>query len=217
MTQKNRHLRTMAQFCRAISSQLRHMSTVGKKLLSSNISSTRPYNMANFGPLTVEIGSGVWGTRANFNGFRVLASFLQRRRSPEANQTLHDVWQSPGLVYSIYIFGGSCPLTEFCQVQNSLCVQILRSSALAALLHGTGAVGVSQTLRHGRRNGIMEPSLVIIFNTYIPRVAIKYTLDIGHILVLYMYSFWLDFVKSMHNYSQNAGAKQFDNTDVISQ
>jgi len=42
-------------------------------------------------PVTAEIGSGVWGTPANFNGFRVLASSLQRRRSPEANQTLHDV------------------------------------------------------------------------------------------------------------------------------
>jgi len=28
---KNRHLRTIAQFCRAISSQLRHVSTIGKK------------------------------------------------------------------------------------------------------------------------------------------------------------------------------------------
>jgi len=40
----------------------------------------------------------VWGTPANFNGFRVLASLLQRRRSTEANQTLHDVWPSPGLL-----------------------------------------------------------------------------------------------------------------------
>jgi len=28
--------------------------------------------MVNFGSLTAEIGSGVWGTPANFNGFRVL-------------------------------------------------------------------------------------------------------------------------------------------------
>jgi len=37
-----------------------------KKLvkLSSNISSTCPHNMANFGPLAAEIGSGVWGTPA---------------------------------------------------------------------------------------------------------------------------------------------------------
>jgi len=46
--------------------------------------------MMNFGPLTAEIGSGVWDTPSNFNGFRVLASLLQRRRSPEAN--LHTKW-----------------------------------------------------------------------------------------------------------------------------
>jgi len=34
-------------------------------------------------------------------------------------------------------------------VQNSLCVQTLRSPVLAALLHGTRVVGVSQTLRRG--------------------------------------------------------------------
>ena len=43
--------------------------------------------------------------------------------------------------YTVYIFGGSCPLTEFRHVQNSLCVQALRSPTLAALLHGTPAAG----------------------------------------------------------------------------
>ena len=90
-------------------------------------SSICTHNTANFGPLTAEIGSGVWGTPANFNGFRVLASLVQRRRSPEANQTLHGVWPSPGLLHYVYIFGGSCPLTEFRHVQNSLCIQVLRS------------------------------------------------------------------------------------------
>jgi len=48
-------------------------------LLNSNISRTRSHNMVNFGPLTaeIEIRSGVWGTPANFNGFRVLAALLQ--------------------------------------------------------------------------------------------------------------------------------------------
>ena len=32
--------------------------------------------MANFGPLVAEIGSGVCGTPANFNGFRILAALL---------------------------------------------------------------------------------------------------------------------------------------------
>ena len=70
---KNRHLGTIPQICRAISSQLRHISIIGKNLLSSNISSTSPHNMVNFGPLAAEIVSLVWGTPGNFNGFRFLA------------------------------------------------------------------------------------------------------------------------------------------------
>jgi len=114
-----------------------------KNLLNSNVSSTCPHNMVNFGPLAAKIGSLVWGTPANFNGFRVLALLLQQHRSTEGNQTLHVVWPSPGLVHYIFIFGGSCPLTEFCQVQCSLCVEALHSPILAALLHGTRVVGVS--------------------------------------------------------------------------
>jgi len=48
-----------------------------KNLLNSNISYTCPDNMVNFGPLAAEIGLPVWGTPANFNGFRVLAVLLQ--------------------------------------------------------------------------------------------------------------------------------------------
>jgi len=84
-----------------------------KNLLNSNISSTCSHNMANFGPLTAEIGSGVWGTPANFNGFRILPLLLQHRHSLEANQTLHDVWSSPGQVHYIYIFGDCCPWRNF--------------------------------------------------------------------------------------------------------
>jgi len=74
---KNRHLRTIPQLCRAISSQLRHIWTIGKKnLLSRNISPTCPYNMVNFGLLAAEIVSLVWGIPANFNRFRILAALL---------------------------------------------------------------------------------------------------------------------------------------------
>jgi len=59
--------------------------------------------------LVADIFWQVWGTAANFIGFRVLASLLQRRRSPEANQTLHNVWPSPGLVHYTYTVGGCCP------------------------------------------------------------------------------------------------------------
>jgi len=73
---KNRHLGTIPQLCRAISSQLRHVSTIGKKLLSSNMSPTCPHNMVNFGPLAAEILSLVLGTPGNFNAFRVLTALL---------------------------------------------------------------------------------------------------------------------------------------------
>ena len=76
----------------------------------------------------------------NFNGFCVLASLLQQRHWPEANQTLHT---------NIYFFGDSCLLTQFCSVHNSRCVRVFRS-ILAALLHCIRAVGISQTLWYDR-------------------------------------------------------------------
>jgi len=85
---KNRHLGTIAQICLAISSQLRHVSKIGKKMLSSNISSTRSRNMVNFGLLAAEIGPVVWGTPANFNGFRVLAALLHGTVVVGVSQTL---------------------------------------------------------------------------------------------------------------------------------
>jgi len=69
------HLGTIAQLCQAISLQLRHVLTIGKKnLLNSNVSPTCPHNMVNFGQLAAEIFWRVWDTRANFNGFRVLSA-----------------------------------------------------------------------------------------------------------------------------------------------
>jgi len=69
---KNRHLGTIAQLCRAICSQLWQLSTIGKQLVKQQYL----LHMVNFGSLTAEICSGVWGTPANFNGFRVLATLL---------------------------------------------------------------------------------------------------------------------------------------------
>jgi len=70
-----------------------------KNLLNIDIFSRCLHDMVNFSLLTAEIGWRVWGTPGNFNGFGVFASLLQRRRSVETNQTLHDVWPSPGLVH----------------------------------------------------------------------------------------------------------------------
>jgi len=125
---KNHHLGTIPQLCRAISLQLRHISTIGKKLVKQQYLLHMSLQYAE-----LRLTSG-WdrfislGIPPTFNGFRVLASLLQECCSTEASQTLHSVWPSPALVHYIYIFDGCCPVTEFCQVQNSLCIrQVLRS------------------------------------------------------------------------------------------
>jgi len=59
---KNRHLGTIAQLRRAISSQLRHVSTIGKKFVKQQylLLYRCPHNMVNFGPLAAEIDPVVW-------------------------------------------------------------------------------------------------------------------------------------------------------------
>jgi len=44
--------------------------------------------MVNFGPLAAEIGPVVWGTPANFNGFRVLAALVHGTPVVGVNQPL---------------------------------------------------------------------------------------------------------------------------------
>jgi len=112
-----------------LSSQLKHVLTIGKKLVKHQY---LLHVFTQYGELRLTNGwdrlAGL-GTPENFNVFRVLASLLQS--SPEANQTWHDAWPSPGLVHYINTFGISCFLTEFCHVQNSLSVH-LRAIALVS-------------------------------------------------------------------------------------
>jgi len=106
---KNRHLGTIAQLCRATSfSQPRHISTIGKKLLSSNMSSRCPHNMVNIGPLTAEIGPVFWGTPANFKGFRVLAALLHGSEVVSVSQT------APPMFSRVTITLGIGPHSSFC-------------------------------------------------------------------------------------------------------
>jgi len=44
--------------------------------------------MVNFGPLAAEIVSLVWGTPANFNGFRILAALLNDTLVVDVSKTL---------------------------------------------------------------------------------------------------------------------------------
>ena len=112
---KIRHLGTTAQICRAISSQLRHVSTIGKTHHS------KFQRVSRFGFVTA--ATSLNGSQPNFVRYLAVS------------------WAG-----TLYIhFRTSCPVTEFCQVQRSLYVQVLHSPILAALR--TLVVGVSQTLR----------------------------------------------------------------------
>jgi len=57
-----------------------------KNLLSSDMSSTCPHNIANIGPLAAEMDPVVWGTPTNFNGFCVLAALLHGIYSSSGHQ-----------------------------------------------------------------------------------------------------------------------------------
>jgi len=113
--------------------------------------------MVNFGPLTAEIRSAVWGTPANFNDFRVLALLLQRRRTLEANKTLHDLWPSPVLVHYIHFWGllppnGILPAAKF-TFRLSLVFSYIGS---VTAWHSSS--GHQPNFVRGTRNGITELS-----------------------------------------------------------
>ena len=112
-----------------------------KNLLDSNISPTS----SQYDELRPTSGWDWFvslGHPSKFQRFCVLASLQQRRRSTEANQTLH-VCLAIFCAGTLYIhFRGLLPHN------GTLCVQVLRSPILAVLLCSTRVVGVSQTLRH---------------------------------------------------------------------
>jgi len=94
---KNRHLSTIVQLCRAISSHLRHVLTIGKKLVKQQYLLHMSSQYVNFGPLA-EIDPVVWGTPANFNRFCVLAALLHNTPVLGVSQTLRR-W-TEGATYS---------------------------------------------------------------------------------------------------------------------
>ena len=112
---KNRHLGTITP---TVSLELRHVSTIGKILVKQwyilhmllQYGEPRPTNgWDRFGSL------GTWQISMDFASCLHYCSNVTHWRPTK----LH-VWSSPRLVHCIYIFQCSCPMTEFCQVQNSL-------------------------------------------------------------------------------------------------
>jgi len=134
----------MAQICHAVFLQLRHILTVGKNLLNSNISSTCSHNMVNFGPLAAEISSRVWGTLARFqrlSGLRfVTAPTSLNGNRPNFTRCLAISWGGTLYIHFRELLSHNriLPGAKF-----TLCP--FHSRMLAALLHSTGVVDVRQT------------------------------------------------------------------------
>jgi len=74
-------------FVRAIYSQLRHISTIGKKLVKQQYLLQISQQYDGLRLLAAEIDPVVWGTPANFNGFRVLAALLHGSHVVRVSQT----------------------------------------------------------------------------------------------------------------------------------
>jgi len=65
-----------------------HIDNREKKLVKQQYLLHMSAQMVNFGPLAAEIGPVVWGTPANFNGFRVLTPLLHSILVVGVSQTL---------------------------------------------------------------------------------------------------------------------------------
>jgi len=72
-----------------------------------------PHNIVNFGPLAAEIGLPVWGTPANFNGFRVLAALVHGSQVVSVSQTLWHWTEGATYVRQATITLGIDPLSSF--------------------------------------------------------------------------------------------------------
>jgi len=167
MTQKNRHLRYRTTLLGYIFAR-RHVSTIGKKLVKWQFlpHMSSPYGelrlFSGWDPLASlrHPGKFQWVSRLAF----VTAVTSLTGGQPNFARCLAVSWAATlfmlfrRLLHRAKFCQGQVPLTEFCPVQNTPFTQVLRSRILAALLPGTPAADVSQTLRRGTRNGITELS-----------------------------------------------------------
>jgi len=105
---KIRHLGTIRQLCRAVSLQLRHVSTIGKKLLNSNTFSTCPHNMANLADQRLrsvrEFGALQQISAAFASWLRYCSNVADRRPTK-----LCTMFGRPLGCYTIYTFSGLLP------------------------------------------------------------------------------------------------------------
>jgi len=139
---------TIAQLCRAISSQLRHISTIRKKnWLNNNISPICSYNTVHFGPLAADIGSSVWGTAYNDQMIAYYAH--QRVKGQELSVCNHcrkgltDMRSGCHLPCLLAVLSSTMAIAEATdgRVSSSACRPILRESTSSAASPSVGHGG----------------------------------------------------------------------------
>jgi len=144
---KNCHLGTIPQHCWAISSQLRHVSTIGK-----NISSTCPHNMMNFSLLVAEIVSGVWGTQllstASASWQRYCTAVKQCQTLRRWTEGTTYVWQGGHHV-------GHWP-TFLVLVYFACCFRCITAVALQSNVLLTGENGVTSYVRISVESSVLN-------------------------------------------------------------
>ena len=85
--------------------------------------------MVNFGLLATEIGPVVWGTPANFNGFRVLAALLRGSQVVGVSQTFGVEQRAPPMFGRATITLGIGPYSSF------NCFALVHSMAICVFFH----------------------------------------------------------------------------------
>jgi len=155
-----------------------------KNLLNGNISFICRHNMLNFGPLMAKINWRVWDTQQISTGF----THWLRYCTDIAQLTSTKLCTMLGRLlcwYAIFTFSEAlAPLTEFCQLRNSLCVQILLSYI------GSVTARYSSTGRQANFVGLSRGCHLYLAGWPSPWAS-------AHILVMYIFP--VDY--AMHNQS----------------
>ena len=126
-TQKSRQKSPSGNHCTSLSGYIfatkARIDNRKKNLLSSNMSSTCPHNMVNFGLLAAEIVLPVWGIPAGFNGLRVLGALLHSSKVVSVSQTLRRRTEGATYVRQGDHHVGHWP--TFLVLSSNLCIRIL--------------------------------------------------------------------------------------------
>jgi len=131
---KIRHLGTIAQLYRAESLQLRHISTIGKKLVKQQYLFHTFVQYAELPPTNGWDRFGCLGHPSKFQRVLQLGFVTAVTSLTEGEPNFARCWPSSGLLGYIYIFGGSCPLTKYARLKIHV---TSKSCFLLPCWHGT--------------------------------------------------------------------------------